>query len=113
VRWFADALGTKLAAAYPKEMTMEGSIAKRRGRVYLDPFRNGFAQTVVAPFCVRRSPRAPVSTPLAWSEVKPTLDPTEFNLSNFDRRLAKRDPWADFWKHRQDLKPAIRALKRL
>jgi bifunctional non-homologous end joining protein LigD len=113
VRWFADALGTKLATAYPKELTMEGSIAKRRGRVYLDPFRNGFAQTVVAPFCVRRFPRAPVSTPLEWSEVKPTLDPTEFNISNFDRRLAKRDPWADFWKHRQNLKPAMAALKRL
>ena len=113
VRWFADALGTRLAAAYPKEMTMEGSIAKRKGRVYLDPFRNGFAQTVVAPFCVRRFPKAPVSTPLEWSEVKPTLDPTEFNISNFDRRLAKRDPWADFWKHRQSLKPAMTALKRL
>src|SRR6266571_718912 len=32
VRWFAEVLGTKLASAYPKEMTMEGSIAKRKGR---------------------------------------------------------------------------------
>jgi bifunctional non-homologous end joining protein LigD len=113
VRGFADALGHRLAAAYPGEMTMESSIAKRKGRVYLDPFRNGFAQTVVAPFCVRRFRRAPVSTPLEWSEVKPALDPTDFNISNFDRRLAKPDPWGDFWKHRQDLKPAMAALKRL
>ena len=113
VRWFADTLGTRLAAAYPKEMTMEGSIARRKGRVYLDPFRNGFAQTVVSPYCVRRAPRAPVSTPLAWSEVKPSLDPADFNISNFDRRLAKPDPWADFWRKRQDLKPALRALKSL
>jgi bifunctional non-homologous end joining protein LigD len=94
-------------------MTMEGSIAKRKGRVYLDPFRNGFAQTVVSPFCVRRFPRAPVSTPLRWSEVKPTLDPGDFNIASFDERLKKPDPWADFWKNRQDLKPAIAALKRL
>jgi bifunctional non-homologous end joining protein LigD len=113
VRGFAETLGARLAAAYPKEMTMENSIARRKGRVYLDPFRNGFAQTVVSPFCVRRFPRAPVSTPLDWSEVKPTLDPGAFNISNFDRRLAKRDPWAEFWKHRQNLKPAIAALKRL
>ena len=113
VRWFAEALGTKLASAYPKEMTMEGSIAKRKGRVYLDPFRNGFAQTVVSPFCVRRFPRAPVSTPLEWSEVKPTLDPGGFNIATFGERLKKPDPWADFWKSRQDLKPAIAALKRL
>ena len=113
VRWFAEVLGNKLAAAYPDEMTMEGSIARRKGRVYLDPFRNGFAQTVVSPFCVRRFPRAPVSTPLAWSEVRPTLDPTDFNISNFDRRLEKKDPWADFWKRRQDLRHALAALKRL
>jgi bifunctional non-homologous end joining protein LigD len=113
VRGFAESLGNMLSRAYPGEMTMENSIAKRKGRVYLDPFRNGFAQTVVSPFCVRRFPRAPVSTPLEWSEVKPTLDPGDFNLSNFDRRLAKKDPWADFWKHRQDLKPALAALKRL
>jgi bifunctional non-homologous end joining protein LigD len=113
VRGFAESLGNMLSRAYPGEMTMENSIAKRKGRVYLDPFRNGFAQTVVSPFCVRRFPRAPISTPLEWSEVKPTLDPGDFNLSNFDRRLAKKDPWADFWKHRQDLKPALAALQRL
>jgi bifunctional non-homologous end joining protein LigD len=113
VRWFAETLGTNLASAYPKEMTMEGSIAKRKGRVYLDPFRNGFAQTVVSPYCVRRFPRAPVSTPLEWSEVKPTLDPGEFNIATFEKRLARTDPWADFFKSRQDLKPALVALKRL
>ena len=113
VRGFAEMLGTKLSAAYPKEMTMENSIARRKGRVYLDPFRNGFAQTVVSPFCVRRFPRAPVSTPLAWPEVKPTLDPGTFNIATFADRLKKRDPWEDFWKRRQDLKPAIAALKRL
>jgi bifunctional non-homologous end joining protein LigD len=94
-------------------MTMENSIARRKGRVYLDPFRNGFAQTVVSPFCVRRFPRAPVSTPLAWSEVQPKLDPGGFNIANFGERLKKPDPWEDFWKSRQDLKPALAALKRL
>jgi bifunctional non-homologous end joining protein LigD len=113
VKWFAEVLGSKLSAAYPSEMTMEGSIAKRKGRVYLDPFRNGFAQTVVSPFCVRRHPRAPVSTPLEWSEVVPKLDPGVFNLKTFAKRLERPDPWADFWKARQDLKPAMKALKKL
>ena len=77
VRGFAETLGHRLAQAYPKEMTMESRIAARRGRVYLDPFRNGFAQTVVSPYCVRRAAKAPVSTPLAWSEVRPTLNPSD------------------------------------
>ena len=46
---FAERLGSHLSAAYPRELTMESRIAARKGRVYLDPFRNGFAQTVVSP----------------------------------------------------------------
>jgi bifunctional non-homologous end joining protein LigD len=110
---FAQGLGARLAAAYPKELTIEGRIAARKGRVYLDPFRNGFAQTVVSPFCVRHAPGAPVSTPLDWTEVRPTLKPSDFNLGNFEARLKKPDPWADFFESRQSLDRALKALKRL
>jgi bifunctional non-homologous end joining protein LigD len=113
VREFADTLGHRLARAYPKEVTMESRIASRKGRVYMDPFRNGFAQTVVSPFSVRRAPTAPVSTPLAWSEVKPTLKPAAFNLGNFGERLAKNDPWADFYDSRQDITGALKAVRSL
>lgn len=111
VREFADRLGHRLAQAFPKELTMETRIAARKGRVYLDPFRNGFAQTVVSPYSVRRAPKAPVSTPLAWSEVKPALVPADFNLGNFGKRLAKKDPWADFFESRQGLEEALRAVR--
>jgi bifunctional non-homologous end joining protein LigD len=113
VRGFAESLGARLAAAYPKELTMEGRIAARKGRVYLDPFRNGFAQTVASPYCVRHAPGAPVSTPLDWKEVRPALKPADFNLGNFANRLEKPDPWADFFKSRQDLKPALKAVRNL
>jgi bifunctional non-homologous end joining protein LigD len=109
----AQSLGARLAAAYPKELTVEGRIAARKGRVYLDPFRNGFAQTVVSPLCVRHAPGAPVSTPLAWKEVRPSLKPADFNLGNFAARLKKPDPWSDFFASRQDLKPALKALRSL
>ena len=42
-------------------MAMEGRSAARKGRGSLDPFRNGFAQTVVSPYCVRHAPAAAVS----------------------------------------------------
>ena len=70
VTWFAKELATRLAAAWPKELTMEMRIAARKGRVFLDSFRNAFGQTVVTPYSVRRRPHAPVSTPLEWSEVE-------------------------------------------
>jgi bifunctional non-homologous end joining protein LigD len=110
---FAEEFVARLAAANPKQLTVEHTIAARGTRVYLDPFRNGAVQTVVSPYSVRRKPHAPVSTPLAWSEVKPSLDPSSFNISNFNVRLKKKDPWGDFFESRQSLKPAIAQLKRL
>jgi len=109
---FAEALGRHVAALHPKELTVDAHLAARRGRVYLDPFRNGYAQTVAAPFSVRRRPKAPVSTPLDWSEVTPTLRPEQFNLGNFEKRLDGDDPWRGFFRTRQALTRAADAIAR-
>jgi len=77
---FARDLVVRVAANHSAELTIEHSVAVRRGRVYLDPFRNGFGQTVVAPYSVRRRAHPPISTPLAWSEVRPDLAPSSFNI---------------------------------
>lgn len=110
---FAESLAARLAAQFPKDLTVEHSIAARKQRVYLDPYRNGFGQTVVAPYSLRRRPKAPFSTPLSWSEVSPNLDPSEFNLGNYAKRMSAADPWQDFFKNRQLLTPAINALKKI
>ena len=107
---FAERLVIRIAAAYPKELTVEHSIAARGKRVYLDPFRNGSVQTVVAPYSVRRRPRAPVSTPLYWPEVRPNLDPSTFNIESVRDRIKKADPWADFFRSRQTLTSALDKL---
>ena len=88
-------------------------IAARKGRIFLDSFRNAFGQTVVSPYSARRRPHAPVSTPLAWGEVTESLRAEDFTIGNFAARLKKRDPWADFFRRRQALEPALEALKRL
>jgi len=107
VRAFAQEVGRMMAEQAAGLVTTEMSRAKRRGRVFADALRNAFGQTIVAPYSVRRRPRAPVSTPLAWEEVDAKLDPARYNLRTFDRRLAGRDPWVDFWARRQRL-PEIR-----
>ncbi len=110
---FAQSFVGRLAAAHPRELTTEHSIAARGDRVYLDPFRNGFAQTVVAPYSVRRRPHAPVSMPLAWSEVKTSLDPARFNIGNLAGWSKREDPWKDFFGAPQELKQAAALLDKL
>ncbi len=82
---FAKEICERLAAEHPKELTVEQRIDARGPRVYLDPFRNAFGATVVAPYSVRRREKAPFSMPLNWSDVKPSLDPSAFNLGNYDK----------------------------
>ena len=113
VRSFATELCERLAAAHPKELTVEQRIATRKGRVYLDSFRNGFGATVVAPYSVRRREKAPFSMPLAWKEVKPSLVPSNFNLGNYEKRLAGPDPWKDFFARRQSIKNAAKAVNKI
>jgi len=110
---FAESFVARVAAEHPDDLTIEHSITARRGRIYLDPFRNGFGQTVVAPYSVRRREKAPISTPLEWSEVKPSLDPSSFNIGNFHERLGSSDPLKDFFRSRQPMKDAMAELRKL
>jgi len=98
---FAVKVGEELARREPRLVTTAHSKSARGGRVYADPFRNGFTQTIVAPYSVRRRPGATVSTPLDWDEVTARLDPARFTIRTFARR--RSDPWADFRKRAQRL----------
>ncbi|MDB4969921.1 MAG: ligD [Myxococcales bacterium] len=70
-----------------KEATLERSISKRKGRLYLDCLQNGYGKTIVAPYSPRAIDGAPVSTPLKWSEVDESLDPTRLTIQTVPRRL--------------------------
>jgi bifunctional non-homologous end joining protein LigD len=93
VKVFSMVVAEALAARHPDELTTEGRIADRDGRLYLDIGRNGYAQTMAAPYAVRARPGAPVSVPLDWSELD-EFDPGRHTLRNIAERLARPDPWA-------------------
>jgi len=69
--------------------------ADRQGRVYLDYLQNGSSKTLAVAYCVRPYPKATVSTPLKWSEVKRGLDPTKFTMQTLPRRV---DKIGDLWR---------------
>jgi bifunctional non-homologous end joining protein LigD len=85
---FAAAITRAVARELPGA-TVERSVAKRRGRLYLDAYQNGYGKTIVAPYSLRALDGAPVSAPLAWSEVTRKLDPGRFTLRTMPRRLEK------------------------
>jgi bifunctional non-homologous end joining protein LigD len=85
---FALRIGETVTARLPW-MTLERMKAKRRGRLYLDCFQNGFGKTIVAPYSPRAIGGAPVSAPLRWSEVNEKLDPGAFTVRTMPARLDK------------------------
>ncbi|MFF7212625.1 non-homologous end-joining DNA ligase [Streptomyces sp. NPDC008238] len=115
VRDFARRVSAVLAARHPDRLTTEVRKAARRGRLYLDVQRNGYAQTSVAPYAVRARPHAPVATPLHWAEIDdPALGPGRWTVRTLPERLDKDgDPWKGLGTCRRALGPALRRLAEL
>ncbi|HEU4582990.1 MAG TPA: DNA ligase D [Polyangiaceae bacterium] len=90
----ADALVKEEPARYIATMTKQ----KRKGKIFIDYFRNGQGATAVCAYSTRARPGAPVALPLAWEELNQRLKPGAFNVQNLAQYLAQRerDPWAEF-----------------
>ena len=75
--------------------------------------RNAYAQTSVAPYAVRARPKAPVATPLDWSELTDrSTRPDRWDLRSLPDRLDRdRDPWRDIDSAARALGEARRRLE--
>jgi bifunctional non-homologous end joining protein LigD len=103
---FACSIAAAVAAKVPT-ITVERSLAQRKGRLYLDCMQNAYGKTVVAPYSPRAIDGAPVSAPLEWSEITKKLDPLKYNMRTMPDRLAKKgDLFARVFKERARL-PAL------
>ena len=114
VRGFAREVAALIVAQAPEGRTMEQLKANRGGRLFIDTNRNGYAQLVAPAYAVRARKGAPVSAPLAWSELrKKALQSSSFTIRNLFQRLEKvADPWSDFWDSGASLADARRRLAR-
>jgi predicted alpha/beta-hydrolase family hydrolase len=84
-----DLLARVLVRGLREIATLVRQVERRGGRVYIDYLQNGRGKLLVAPYCVRPLPGAPVSTPLRWSEVKPGLDIRRFTIRTMPRRVLR------------------------
>lgn len=104
VHVFAKQIAQEVVDLNPEMFTTTATKSKRRGKVFIDYLRNSYGQTSVVPYSVRALEKAPVATPIEWSELGRTT-PQKYTIKNIFKRLsAKGDAWKDFNKYRRSLK---------
>jgi bifunctional non-homologous end joining protein LigD len=93
---FAKRFAFALAELCPSLITAEYRVAKRpRDRVLVDYNQNAWGRTLASAYSPRPTPRATVSTPLAWDELERGASIDDFDLRNVPPRVRERgDLWA-------------------
>lgn len=84
---FARSLVTVVNAQIPSFTTIERKVSDRKGKMYLDFLQNRPQATLAGPYSLRPKPKAPVSMPLHWDEVKKGLKISDFTIRNAISRL--------------------------
>lgn len=105
VKNFSKTFVTLLEKTKPEKYISKMSKQQRKGKIFIDYLRNQKGATAIAPFSTRARLHAPVSTPIAWSELTNNYSDTYFTISTLPARLKKlkNNPWKDFFKTRQSL----------
>jgi bifunctional non-homologous end joining protein LigD len=89
-RSFAEVISRLLAAERPDLFTTPRAVAAReKNRVYFDYLQLAESKTISSPYSARAYEGAPVSTPLAWEEVRPGLHPAQFDIANCPERFTR------------------------
>lgn len=73
----------------PEITSMDKKKAHKDHRIHLDYLQNKKGQSISAVYGVRDLPGAPVSTPIAWEELKDDLNPYDFNIFTVPERIKK------------------------
>ena len=74
----------------PEFTSLERTVSKRKGKMYLDFLQNRSGATVAGPYSLRPKPGATVSMPLHWEELKPGLSMKDFTIFNAVERLKSK-----------------------
>ena len=114
-KMFSELVSQVVVNRIPKIATINRNPNTRKGRVYIDYLQLGHGKTIAATFSVRPVAHAPVSAPMTWKELKPSLDPTIYNIKTMPARMSrlKRDPFLDAIEKHATLENALPHLEAL
>ena len=96
--------GRFLMQQLPKDVTMEWTVSKRPGKIFLDHNQNTRSKNMVSVYSLRPAPDAPVSTPIRWDELD-HIYPTDFTVGTVPDRLETMgDLWSEILSAKHDLR---------
>jgi bifunctional non-homologous end joining protein LigD len=111
VRHVCELVSRHLLRLHPKDVTMEWSVPKRSGKIFLDHNMNVRGKTLNVAYSPRGAAGAPVSMPLTWEELA-SAHPLDFRIDGVIKRLTRTgDRWSDVLKRKQDLERALKGGK--
>ncbi len=99
---FAQKIALGMAADSPQRFVGKMTKSLRKGKIFIDYFRNTREATSIAPYSTRARPGAPVAAPLTWEQLSRTTGANQFTVLNLKKRF-REDPWRDIGKVRQRL----------
>jgi bifunctional non-homologous end joining protein LigD len=106
-RHVCEMVGRHLLRQHPRDITMDWSVDKRTGKIFIDYNMNVRGKTLNTAYSPRGVAGAPVSMPLSWEELE-KAHPLDFRLTNAPARLERTgDRWQNTLRDKQNLEQAL------
>lgn len=86
-----------MVTSYPDKYTINMRKEKRKGKIFIDYFRNKKGATSVCPYSLRLKEGAGISFPISWKDLD-RVNPNQVNIKNVKEFLKRGDPWKDFFE---------------
>jgi bifunctional non-homologous end joining protein LigD len=99
---FAQKIAFAMAADSPRLYLAKMTKSLRKGRIFIDYFRNSREATSVAAYSSRARPGAPVSAPVSWEQLGRTAGANQYTVLNLKKQF-RQDSWREIGKVRQKL----------
>lgn len=100
IRDFSHGIGKNVAKDTPLVVS-EFPHSRDPGTIFIDFLQNAEGKTMAAPYSLRGTPGATVSTPLLWDELKSGVRAEDFNIKTVI--LRKEEPWRGIFDNRQTI----------
>jgi bifunctional non-homologous end joining protein LigD len=110
-REVSEQVGRHLMRLAPKDVTLEWSVPKRTGKIFMDYNMNVRGKTLNVAYSPRGAAGAPVSMPLTWDELA-GAHPLDFRITNAAEFVTPSgDRWRDVLQKKQSLEASLERAK--